>query len=149
MVSLNVSIVVSALFIFCLIPLSMWYHSVAIILALDGSSESLGNAIYIVMIVIYVLAFIYFIASDVIYLINKYRLIKELNVSRKLMKSLYITNYFMMFIILFLPLIIAQIAYPNFNYNFVTFLMYNVATLLGVILLQIVYGDLFRSLPKK
>ena len=55
----------------------------------------------------------------------------------------------MLVINLFLPLIIGKIAYPKFNYNFTIFIFSNAATLLGVSLLQIVYGDIFTKLFSK
>lgn len=67
----------------------------------------------------------------------------------KRIKVLYFLNYFMLVINLFLPLIIGKIAYPKFNYNFTIFIFSNAATLLGVSLLQIVYGDIFTKLFSK
>lgn len=138
--------IIASLFSFCLIPLSFWFHSISLVLSLEGIEDTIGGLIYDTMISIYVVSFAYFVFSAVIYLINNYRLNKNLEPMMKRIKVLYFLNYFMLVINLFLPLIIGKIAYPNFNYNFTIFIFGNAATLLDVSLLQIAYGDIFRKL---
>lgn len=141
--------IIASLFSFCLIPLSFWFHSISLVLSLEGIEDTIGDLIYGTMISIYVVSFVYFIFSTIIYLINNYRLNKNLEPMMKRIKVLYFLNYFMLVINLFLPLIIGKIAYPKFNYNFTIFIFSNAATLLGVSLLQIVYGDIFTKLFSK
>lgn len=141
--------IIASLFSFCLVPLSFRFHSISLVFSLEGIEDTIGDLIYDTMISIYVVSFAYFVFSAIIYLINNYRLNKNLEPMMKRIKVLYFLNYFMLVINLFLPLIIGKIAYPKFNYNFTIFIFSNAATLLGVSLLQIVYGDIFTKLFSK
>lgn len=129
--------------------MSFRFHSISLVFSLEGIEDTIGDLIYGTMISIYVVSFAYFVFSAIIYLINNYRLNKNLEPMMKRIKVLYFLNYFMLVINLFLPLIIGKIAYPKFNYNFTIFIFSNAATLLGVSLLQIVYGDIFTKLFSK
>ena len=145
----TIKLIIASLFAFCLIPISLWFHSLWLKLALGEIEVGLGNVIYGLMIAIYVVSLIYFIFSTIVYLINDYRLIKNLEPMKKSIKSLYITNYFMIVINLFLPLLIGKIAYPPFDYNFNLFIFGNAASILGLTLLQIIYGDIYRTIFMK
>ena len=145
MMSFITTIIISDLFIFCLIPVSLFFHSTMVMLSFPDTSATLGWAIYGIMHAIYGICLLYFLISCIIYLVNKYKFIKGLEASKRITKIFYIINYVVLIINLCLPLLIAYIAFPEFSYNINMFFAGNSATILGVLLLQIIFRDFIKN----